>query len=93
MDEPWPVHTIVCDLDDTLFAERDYALSGFDAVDRHLREVHRVEGFGREAKALFEAGVRGTIFDRALERLGHPAETALVGELVGIYRAHPPRLE
>ena len=39
----WPVHTVVFDLDDTLFAERDYVLSGFRAVDEWIRRERRVE--------------------------------------------------
>jgi putative hydrolase of the HAD superfamily len=43
MAEPVPIHTLVFDLDDTLYPEKDFVLSGFDAVDRWLKE-RRVPG-------------------------------------------------
>lgn len=92
MIDGWKIHTVVLDLDDTLYPERDYVLSGFAAVDRWLHEVQGVHGFGECATQLFEAGRRGTIFDQALACLGCTATPELIGALVKIYRAHTPVL-
>jgi len=83
---------VVFDLDDTLYAERTFALSGFAAVDRWLQQEHSLAGFDAEAGRLFAAGLRGTIFDAALRRLGHEAAPELVDRLVGIYRGHVPSI-
>jgi putative hydrolase of the HAD superfamily len=57
---------LVFDLDDTLYPERDFVLSGFQAVSGWLRLQGGVEGFYDRALATFERGVRGRIFDEVL---------------------------
>lgn len=84
---------IVWDVDDTLVLERDFARSGFAAVGEWLASERSVAGFYSEAWQAFERGVRGTIFNEALSRLDHPqADTALIKELVRIYREHEPNI-
>jgi putative hydrolase of the HAD superfamily len=92
MGERWPVHTLVFDLDDTLFAEADYVRSGFRAVDEWLTARHKITGFASEAEAVFAAGGRGKIFDEALRRLGRPGSAERIAELVTVYREHQPRI-
>lgn len=82
---------IVFDLDDTLYLERDYVMSGFRAVaawaELHLR-IPREQGFD-ELKKLFEQGVRGTTFDQWLG--AHDLfDPDLVQRLVAVYREHEP---
>lgn len=86
------VRTLVFDLDDTLFAERDYVLSGFAAVDAWLRKEKSLDGFGPRARAAFERGVRGRIFDDVRAELGELALTVSVSEMVEVYRNHVPAL-
>ena len=77
---------ITFDLDDTLYLERDFVRSGFVAADGWVRDRFAVAGFFDRAWALFEAGRRGDIFDRALSALHIRTSPALVQHLVGIYR-------
>lgn len=87
------LRTVVFDLDDTLYPERDYVLSGFRAVaawaDQHLG-IAAESGFA-ELEALFLQGVRGATFDRWLSTHG-VAPQAYIPQLVGVYRDHQPRL-
>src|SRR4030095_8041426 len=83
---------VVFDLDDTLFPEWQYVLSGFRAVDVWLKEAHDLIGFYDRANALFNAGARGNIFDLALSTLGCSGDKALIRTLVKIYREHSPIL-
>lgn len=92
MAEPWRIRVVVFDLDDTLYPERDYVVSGFSAVDRWLAEKCSVEGFSERALALFSAGHRGRIFDEVLQQLGLPSTPARIAELVDVYRKHEPML-
>ncbi len=92
MDSRWPIHTLVFDLDDTLFAEREYVICGFQAVDAWLREHKKLSGFEENAKRLFADGCRGKIFDEALSALGQVAEPDLIHQLVTVYRANSPKL-
>ena len=83
---------VVLDLDDTLFPERQYVLSGFRAVDAWLRESRGVDGFYGQAKALRDAGARANIFGPALAALGCWSDQVLIDTLVTIYREHRPVL-
>lgn len=83
---------VILDLDDTLFLERDYVISGLTAVGEHVAATRGVPDFGKVAIALFEAGVRGTTFDQALARVGIEPTASLVAELVGAYRRHAPAI-
>ena len=83
---------VVWDVDDTLYLERTYAHSGFQAVSDHLEVTRGVEGFGALAWSAFERGVRGTIFNVALAGVKLEASPGLIGELVQVYRQHVPQI-
>jgi putative hydrolase of the HAD superfamily len=86
------IRALVFDLDDTLFPEREYVLSGFDAVETWLCKEKAITGFRERAKAEFSAGSRGDIFNRALRSLGVPDEPRLVRQMVEVYRDHKPQI-
>lgn len=84
---------LVFDLDDTLYLERDYVLSGMRAVSDwaevalHLPASHSFH----ELTQLFAEGVRGDTFDRWLS--SHGLEPAgLVPTVVKVYRSHLPQI-
>ena len=77
-----PVNVVLFDLDDTLYAERDYVFSGFEAVARWAepRLGLPAKESSAELRRLFDCGVRGNTFNRWLE--SHQIlETALVAKL------------
>ncbi|MGH9193670.1 MAG: HAD family hydrolase [Acidimicrobiales bacterium] len=84
---------VVCDIDDTLYMERDYVRSGFAAIGAWARRELGVHDLGDRAWAAFEAGVRGRIFDEALVACGVQANGSLVPRLVDVYRSHTPTIE
>ena len=86
------IRALVFDLDDTLFPEREYVLSGFKAVDEWLRTVRSVQGFKEKATAEFNWGARGNIFNLALHSLGVAGDSQLVRQMVEIYRNHKPNI-
>jgi len=84
---------IIFDLDDTLYPERDYVLSGFRAVAEWAKEhlgISALQGFA-ELRSLFDSGVRGDTFDRWLRGRGLRPE-GFVPKLVEVYREHNPIL-
>lgn len=83
------VRFVVLDVDDTLYLERDYVRSGFQAVEA----AAGIAGFAAAAWALFESGVRGDTFDQALAKLGPPHDQVSVAELVRHYRTHAPTID
>ncbi|MGE3507429.1 MAG: HAD family hydrolase [Vicinamibacterales bacterium] len=83
---------VLFDLDDTLYPQRRFVLSGFAVASRHLGVVA-----GRPTRELFRTltgefrrGQRGREFQSCLHRLGLPEST--VATLVALVRAHDPRL-
>ena len=83
--------TIVFDLDDTLYPERDYVSSGFQAVaawvDENL-QISREEAY-RELWNLFSRGIRGNTFNQWLNDRGIP-DGGLVKAMLNVYRSHDP---
>lgn len=86
------IKAVVFDMDDTLFAEKEYVLSGFAAVDEYLREQRAVGGFFAAACALFESDDKSLIFNRTLTQLGEAAEEQLIQTLIECYRNHVPQI-
>lgn len=86
-----PVDRITFDLDDTLYLERDFALSGFRAVGEVIATRHGVPGFAALCTALFDSPHRPAVFDEALRRCGLLGVQP-VSELVAIYRGHNPQI-
>ena len=85
---------ILFDLDDTLYPERLYVLSGFHAVAEHLSKIHPVEmnEVFTCLSAHFERRVRGNIFNCALSDLNILADDEIIQQLVAVYRDHLPTL-
>jgi len=91
MSKKW--QAVIFDLDDTLYPERDYVLSGFRAVSLWAEAhwgISAAEGFA-ELQELLDQGVRGNTFDRWLASHQIPVNGA-IQELVHIYRNHQPTL-
>lgn len=84
---------VVFDMDDTLYLERDYVRSGFEAVGAYLDQNYCLQGFAAAAWGLFLKGARGDTFNRALTELTGTAPKTLVSECVDIYRSHYPKIK
>ena len=83
----------VFDLDDTLFLERDYIRSGFEAVGHWAARWLHLSGFAERCWTEFDEGRRGNIFDAALQQGGWEAKPELIAAMVAIYRTHTPSIE
>ncbi len=85
--------SIVFDLDDTLYPERAYVLSGFRAVARWManhEDIPEDQGYA-ELLALFESGVRAKTFNQWLSAHQRLSDE-LVHQLIQVYRDHDPHL-
>ncbi|MGE0039815.1 MAG: HAD family hydrolase [Vicinamibacterales bacterium] len=83
---------IIFDLDNTLYPERRFALSGFAAVARDVEArdgVPATEAFRLLLRA-YKQGHRASAFQRLADRFDLPA--GRVSEWVAIVRGHTPRL-
>lgn len=83
---------LIFDLDDTLYPERDFALSGFRAAARWAQSELGLEGLDRDMTRLLDDGHLGALFGMALKaRL--PAHTeAQLAVFIEAYRTHDPVL-
>jgi len=86
------VKAMIFDLDDTLFPEREYVLSGFRAVGACIEDLFAERGFFETAARFFFQGHRGRIIDEALTDLGLCVGRDLVESLVALYRDHVPQI-
>jgi putative hydrolase of the HAD superfamily len=84
---------VVFDLDDTLYLERDYVRSGFNALDKWVSTNLTLPDFSRRAWALFERGERMHIFDKTLLEAGIEPDQGVIVTMVDIYRNHLPNIQ
>lgn len=83
---------VLFDMDDTLYPERRFALSGFRAVAREVERRAAVPApavFG-ELRRAFVDGARSEAFQRVCRRFDLDAQ--IIPELVRVLRTHPARL-
>ena len=85
--------SIVFDLDDTLYPERSYALSGFRAAAVWAERSLGIKDLDAEMTRLLDLGHLGKLFAMALGK-AYPAHSAddLAG-LLDAYRTHDPVIE
>lgn len=85
---------LVFDLDDTLYLERDFAFSGYQAVGRDLAARGAVDGarFAATCRDVFESGHRAQVFDLACDRLGIAVDPGEIDRLATLYRNHVPQI-
>lgn len=82
----------VFDIDDTLYLERDYVHSGFEAVGRWAAKWLHIDDFAERCWSSFLAGRRRSIFDEVLSEFGKQPTTELLSALVEVYRTHTPSI-
>jgi putative hydrolase of the HAD superfamily len=83
---------LVFDLDDTLYLEREYVRSGFEAVGHWAARHLGISDFGERAWRLFEGGRRSVVFDVLLRESGWNPSPMLIAQMVEVYRTHSPRI-
>ena len=86
------IKTVVFDLDDTLYSELEFVISGFGAVNDYVSKEYSTHGYFEKAKSLFDKGERGTIFNLAMDELGVKYDLTIIETLVKIYREHIPNI-
>jgi putative hydrolase of the HAD superfamily len=86
------VKAVVFDLDDTLYPEQQYIMSGFSAVARYVHNIfgkHLLE----DLVAVYQAGERTNVFRHALMRHFSKVDENIVRNVAHVYLAHRPRIE
>jgi putative hydrolase of the HAD superfamily len=87
------LRALVFDLDDTLYPEKDFMLSGCRAVAGHLAEkqICTLENAFSAMMGTLQTNGRHMVFPMLLERF--PEAHLSISELVGVYRQHKPAIQ
>jgi len=89
------ITTVIFDLDDTLYDERDYCRSGLAAVSSLIAQMPSAPPSERILQVLwdiFTGGNHKTTFNAALDKLGIGYDERLIAALIDAYRNHAPEL-
>lgn len=86
---------VIFDMDDTLYPERAFVLSGFRAVAAWAEQRLGLPAAQSAAVlgALYADGVRGDTFDRWLVSCGVRDSGTIIPQLVEVYRQHTPDIQ
>ena len=87
-----PFKAVVFDLDDTLYPEQQYALSGFHAAANYVNTLYDIDIYDDLVKR-FLAGERTNIFGATLARHFKYVEEDLIRKIMYVYWSHNPRIE
>ena len=85
--------SVVFDVDDTLYLERDYVRSGFLAVGQLAVREFGPSDVADTAWRLFEDGARGTTLTDAFELVGVRLDADQTARMIACYREHVPNIE
>ena len=83
---------LVFDLDDTLYPEREFALSGFRAAGRWAAAELGIDGLDAEMTRLLDDGHLGKLFTIALAEKAPSHTPEQLAGLLEAYRNHEPQL-
>ena len=85
------VKLIVFDMDDTLYAEREFVFSAYRIVSDYVLKKFNVF-IEDELRRRFSEGQRGDLFSVVLNDLGIEFTEDDIKELVNVYRSHKPNI-
>lgn len=88
------IKAILFDLDDTLYEEKEFVKSGFKEVAKFISNKFKINEkiFYKILSNVFSEGVRGNIFNIALERLNINLDENIIPSMVKVYREHIPKI-
>jgi putative hydrolase of the HAD superfamily len=92
-DGPRVIRAVVFDLDDTLYAERDYAVSGFTAVAQAFAgTLGDPETCRLRMCRIFDTEQRRRVFNQLLQEMGLKEDEELIARMIETYRSHEPAI-
>ncbi|MDD4735541.1 MAG: HAD family hydrolase [Kiritimatiellae bacterium] len=83
---------VLFDLDDTLYPERQYVFSGFQAVAAHIQRVYGLLVFN-DLVQIYLAGERANVFGATLEKHFGNVEEAVLKKVLHVFWTHTPKIQ
>ncbi|MDQ0231955.1 HAD family hydrolase [Metabacillus malikii] len=87
------INTIVFEMDDILFSQKEYVLSGLREVDKLVIRRYSVDGFYQVASELYDDGERKQLIKKALDNLNIRYDEKMVHFLTKKYYEHVPTIQ
>jgi putative hydrolase of the HAD superfamily len=84
---------IVFDLDDTLYPERQFAVSGFRACERWLESEYGATGIVEDMARMLDNGYMRALFEIVLKEKVPDATDATIQAFIDVYRLHEPEID
>lgn len=83
------------DLDETIYPEKDFRMSGFKEVARWLEKHMAVKYNDAFSKLIAIIGEKGMLYDKCFNRLCriYHIDESIIPELIRIFRGHKPRIK
>ena len=90
-----PIKTLLFDLDDTLYDEKQFVQSGFAKVSEFIENKFKIDKdlFYKILIEIYNEGTRGNIFNLALEKVNIVYDENIIRTMVKIYREHNPKIK
>ncbi|WP_134702554.1 HAD family hydrolase [Ammoniphilus sp. YIM 78166] len=86
------IQAVVFDMDDTLYSEYEYVLSGYKAVHTWIEQRRGITNFYAEAVNVMRSGEKRYVFNKTLERLGVDYDDIFIKDMIDHYRSHKPQI-
>ncbi|NCD33476.1 MAG: HAD family hydrolase [Spartobacteria bacterium] len=83
---------VLFDLDDTLYPERQYVHSGFEAVAAFIYRIYGKRIYD-DLTTCYDSGERSNVFGTVLNRYFDVVEDSLLRQIVSIFWSHRPRID
>lgn len=93
MKETKNIKAVVFDLDDTLYPEYEFVMSGFLATAKYLSKKYKLNSLRifNILKSDFKKGVRGRNFNSLFKKFNLPEKE--IKKLIYVYRNHEPQMK
>ncbi len=83
---------VLFDLDDTLYPERQYVFSGFQAVSNYVQRIYGVLVFN-DLMQTYLAGERSNVFGAVLTKHFGRVEDHMLKKVLHVFWSHTPKIE
>ncbi|GJM24059.1 MAG: haloacid dehalogenase [Phycisphaerae bacterium] len=89
-----PIQAVIFDLDDTLYAEKSFTLSGYRAIaSAYAKLLGDPQAIFQRMCELFDSPNRNRVFNVLLEEASQPDVNETVAKMIETFRNHTPVIE
>lgn len=83
------IKAVVFDMDDTLYPEREYLISGFKKISDFFYVEYGINGVAEVLLELFDTDKK-RVYERFLDKIGKINDNDLLAKMIEIYRENKP---